>query len=118
MNTAQQAQQVLDALSIPDQYVFDSTLETVYSRCQTVRSISTLEREQQEVLEGVVQHLRRFRETNSNVPPSNDAALVLLRHLQDRSASQENPFAVFAKKSKVRAETCEMLYRVDRTPQG
>ena len=92
METAQHAGQILQAWKTADRPRLVTALDSASQTCNTIRSLSRLEFEQQEILESVVQHLLHLN-CNDQVPQyaSGNGALVLLSHLSSDPELRECP---------------------------
>ena len=78
MRAAQHAKRILEAWSSSDMLRLENELASALLSCRKERSPLALECEQQELLEGVVEHLQ-----SSNARA--EASLALLRHLSARA---------------------------------
>ena len=82
MNTAEQAERLLQAWTIADRTSLNQALKVAYNSCQTAHPISQFERERQEVLQSIVEHLRCLNNSDAHLALESCGAFTLLRHLQ------------------------------------
>jgi hypothetical protein len=91
MSIAQHAERILAAWNVADPEKFETELESALHCCQRQPSNSILEIEQQELLESVVERLRRDRQSGGTARKSSgqglSAGFALLQHLSHRAAA-------------------------------
>ena len=91
MNSTQHAGKILHAWKHSDRRDFETALDSALICCSAKREVSRLEFERREILESVVQHFRKFGNSDSFAQsPFSKGALTLLSHL----SSNSSPFGV------------------------
>jgi hypothetical protein len=84
MSAARHAGQILEAWQMADNRRFKSELENAWILCKTQMPASSLEAENQELLESIVEHLRSVPLVEARSAQHLEADFALLQHLQTR----------------------------------
>jgi hypothetical protein len=107
MDTAQHAGNILEAWRFRDLSKFNAALDGASQTCSGGVSVSLLEAEREEMLQSIVEHLRRYDIPQQFENLLSCAAFTLLHHLSKGRNPKENLSAVtknFLKNFKVQVE--------------
>lgn len=94
MDTAQHAGNILKAWRFRDLSKFNAALDGASQACSGSVPVSLLEAEREEMLQSIIEHLRRYDGLQQFEKFSSYAAFTLLHHLSDSRNLKENPSPV------------------------